>query len=114
MVNNHLNVDYGDELKKRLKFYPKEMRELVLDFAEHVSENGFNGLPGRNKSSDDVSTENHNFISDVKYAQEHNLWHYHLGYPQYSKENPVGDYTSQFYLHYQLSAEGITLIKIYN
>lgn len=45
----------------------------------HVRDFGLHDLVGRNKSSDNVPTDDPNWTAKVKYAQEHNLWHYHIG-----------------------------------
>lgn len=66
----HLNIGFKLKLN--------EFREAVLNDDMSV-------LKGRNKSSDDVDFDNNNFINDIKFAQQYNLWHYHLGIPKYEQ-----------------------------
>ena len=86
----------------------------LADFIKHVTDFGLENLEGRNKSSDDVDTDNHNFVNDVKFAQDKKLWHYHIGIPSYDKTNGVGDYTSDYIIHYQKFDSYINIVHIDN
>lgn len=48
------------------------------------------------------------WLNKVKYAQAYNLWHYHIGIPNYELSEK-GDYTSEYVLHY---IKGENFIKI--
>lgn len=62
---------------------------------------GFTNLEGRNKFSDDVSTDDPDFIAKVTFVNEHCLWHYHVGIHEYDPDTVHGDRTSMFVLHYK-------------
>ena len=49
----------------------------------------------------------------VKFAQQHQLWHYHIGIPEYEKAKGVGNYTSDWVIHYQqLSPSEVKLVEV--
>lgn len=58
-----------------------------------------------------------NFISatDYNYAQEHSLWHYHVGIPEYESNHPKYQ-TSEYLLHFQWPDRGnhITIVDLYS
>lgn len=105
-----VNVGLGVIFAKRLKNYPKDDRVKILSFMHHVQANGFDGLEGRNKYSDDVDKDDPNYIRKVRYVNQHVLWHYHIGIESYNMTNPFGDRTSRYVLHY--SRKEIDTIKI--
>ena len=88
-------------------------RKKVAEFIMHVEQHGLTGLPGRNKKSDNVSPNYHGYERVVKYAQEHKLWHYHAGFPEYQRSK-AGDFTSEGIIHYQRFPDRIRLISITN
>lgn len=94
-----------------LKNYPKTDREIILAFINHVEQFGFDGLQGRNKSSDNVPTDDPNWLTKVKYAQQYQLWHYHIGIPYFTLSEQ-GDYVSEYVLHYTLGDDEIVLIDL--
>lgn len=49
-----MNVLYGEKFRQHLKNFPKSDQLKIKAFVEYVEEFGFDGLQGRNKSSDDV------------------------------------------------------------
>lgn len=94
-------VSFGEIFLQRFKNYPKADRQIIQEFIEHYAEHGFHNLPGRRKSSDNVSTNDPEFCKKVKYALDNKLHHYHIGIPEYNKMNTFGDWTSEYILHYQ-------------
>lgn len=94
--------------------------DKIDNFIEHVEANGFEGLPGRNKNSNEANTNKRDFLEKAQYANKHKLWHYHIGIPFYIKQNRYkkyekGDYVSEFVLHYQIiDSDTIKLIKMDN
>lgn len=103
-----LNVLYGEKFRKHLKNFPKNDQLKIRQFVEHIEQFGFDGLTGRNKSSDNVPKDNPNWAKIVAYAQAHQLWHYHIGIPTYTLSDS-GDFTSEYVLHY---VKGNDFIKI--
>jgi len=99
--NKGLTVKFGQVFINRFNNYPIPDQKKIADFAYHINISGFSGLPGRNKSSDDVDTNDHLFIEKVKFAKENNLYHYHIGIPEYDTTNQIGDWTSEYILHYR-------------
>lgn len=106
-----LRVDYGKVFSERLPHFPKEDKIKIAQFIAHIKQFGFDGLQGRNKSSDNVPFNHPNWAERVKYAQEHNLWHYHIGIPKYELSEK-GDYTSEYVLHYILGDDFIKIVEM--
>lgn len=104
-----MDVYLGERFKSELKNYPKEDQNKIVDFLLHVKEKGFSELVGRNKPSDDVPTDDPQWLKKVSYAQKYNLWHYHIGIPEYDTSGGIGNYTSKYILHY---IKGDGFIKI--
>lgn len=77
---NVLRSKYFDKIFINL---PENDRVKIAEFIFHVKTYGFDGLIGRNKSSDDVPTDDPNWLYKVKYVQTYRLWHYHIGIPSY-------------------------------
>ncbi|MDE1465888.1 hypothetical protein [Spartinivicinus poritis] len=51
---------------------------IVDAFINHYENKGLQGLPGRNKASTDVKTNDPQFASKVQAAKQLKLWHYHI------------------------------------
>lgn len=94
-----------------LKNFPKDDRNKIRDFIEHVEQFGFDGLLGRNKSSDNVPTDDPNWSKKVSYAQKYKLWHYHIGIPKYEMATN-GEYVSEYILHYIREENEIKLVAL--
>lgn len=90
----------GKKFREELRHFPTADQEKIADFIEHVQLHGLSQLEGRNKNSDNVPTDNPNWLTKVKFAQAHNLWHYHIGIPNYDSGTTFGDKTSAYLLHY--------------
>ncbi len=78
-----LTVTYGVKIKKEMLNFPESDLDIIAEFIDHLKQYGFTGLEGRNKSSDEVPTDDPQWREKVAYAQQHNLWHYHIGIPNY-------------------------------
>jgi hypothetical protein len=99
-----MTVSLGEEFKKAFKNFPKQDRVKIYDFIGHVQNKGFEGLKGRNKSSDNVDKNDPYFKEKASYAIENKLYHYHIGIPHY-KYSTKGDQTSEYVLHYILVSD---------
>lgn len=106
---NVLSVTLGRVFAVHFSRLPQPDKEKILCFMRHVSQYGFSGLQGRNKPSHEVPTSDAQWLQKVQYAQKHNLWHYHIGIPEYQAGCVFGDCTSQFLLHY---IRGNSFIKL--
>lgn len=102
MANAVERVLISKQFKKEFKNYPDPDRLAISKFINHIFTYGFEKLEGLNKKSDDVKKDDPAFLSKVKYAQENNLWHYHIGIKQFDTSKPFGERTSEYVLHYQL------------
>ena len=103
-------VQISNYFRELFKTLPEEQRLKINSFIIHVQKYGLNDLEGRNKSSDQVPKGTPNKLNKIKYAQEHNLWHYHIGIPEYIDDGKQkGDKTSQYLIHY---IKGDGFIKI--
>lgn len=103
MANEPLRVieaKLTDHFQQRYKTFPRPNRVKISTFLMHVMNFGFEGLEGRNKYSDDVSPDDPDFVSKVRFVNAHCLWHYHVGIHEYKEGTEFGDRTSMFVLHY--------------
>lgn len=96
--------------EKHYKNFPLRDKQLIAQFVKHIIEHGFEGLEGRNKSSDNVPKNDPHWSRKVAFAQKHHLWHYHIGIIKYDESKPFGDRTSEYILHYQLLGDTVKLI----
>ncbi|MCK3657431.1 hypothetical protein A4G18_01515 [Pasteurellaceae bacterium Pebbles2] len=97
----NLTVDFGVQFKREFAHFPVRDQDAISDFIEHLLVSGFEELEGRNKKSDEVPHNDPQWRFKVAYAQEHSLWHYHIGIIQYDMTKPFGDRTSEYVVHYQ-------------
>lgn len=110
--NRGLIIEFGQVFLDRFNNYPIVDIEKIKEFTDHITLYGFEGLPGRNKRSDNVDTNDHEFIEKVKHAQKYNLYHYHIGIPEYDKTNGHGEWTSQYILHYKYLDNVVTIVDL--
>jgi len=104
-----MEVLLSKQFKTELKNFPKADQEKIASFILHVQRQGMKNLPGKNKPSHDVPHDDPQWLDKVSYAQQHNLWHYHIGIPQYDTSCQHGEQTSEYILHY---IKGDGFIKI--
>lgn len=95
-----MKVDVGVLFAKEVLNFPDDDRKKIKAFIDHLKANDFSGLEGRNKSSDNVPTDDRDFVNKVKVALQYRLWHYHIGIDAYDMAKPFGDRTSEYVLHY--------------
>ncbi|MBM7072825.1 hypothetical protein JQC92_12410 [Shewanella sp. 202IG2-18] len=120
-------LEASEHFKSKFKNFDKEPKSKLTFFIKTFQEGGFNSIDNviidgykiRNKSSDDVPTDDPNWLEKVKYAQEHKLWHYHAGFYDLDCElkgydiSKAGDLTSQWVIHYQkLSENNINIVDV--
>ena len=106
-----MQVNLSPTFKSYLKNYPKSDQLKIANFISHVQKHGLTNLEGRNKSSDNVPTDDPNWLNKVKQAKMYNLWHYHIGIPDYS--GIFGDKTSEYVLHYRLDETSNCITIVY-
>lgn len=107
-----LSVNFGALFINRFNNFPVKDQQKIFDFTQHLQVHGFGGLPGRNKASTDVDTDDHLFMEKVRYAREHSLYHYHIGIPEYDETKRVGDWTSEYILHYKYLGDKVTILDL--
>lgn len=56
-TSTRIAVDFSKQFLKELKHFPEQDRRKISEFIAHLNVYGFDGLAGRNKSSDDISTD---------------------------------------------------------
>ena len=105
-------IEFGEIFISSFNNFPLIDQDKIYDFIYHVENLGFEGLPGRNKSSDEVPKDDPDFLKKVKYARKHNLWHYHIGIPECNRDNSYGDWTSEYILHYSVKNRNILVIDL--
>jgi len=115
-----MNITYNKNFLKWLDRQNTADVDKIDDFIEHLETKGFEGLPGRNKNSNEANSNKRDFLDKAQYANKYHLWHYHIGIPTYIKQNrykkyEFGDYVSEYILHYQIvDANTVKLIKLDN
>ena len=101
-----IEIEFSENAKRELLKAPQAVILSMKGLVIRISERWFNGLPGRNKASHEVDTDNYNWKTLVNYAIKHKLWHYHIGLPKFNVEDrKSGDYVSDWMFHYQLLEE---------
>ncbi|WP_141228172.1 hypothetical protein [Pseudomonas fragi] len=93
-------IDMSRHFSQFYLLLPANQSDFIDEFIEHAETNGLSGLEGRLKKSDEIPTSDRLWLTKVKYAQKHNLWHYHAGYPRWDMSKPFGDRTSEWVLHF--------------
>ncbi|OOF52781.1 hypothetical protein [Rodentibacter genomosp. 2] len=96
-----IKVFFGQKISAEMLNFPRTDLEKIFAFKKHLENNGFEGLEGRNKCSDNVPYSDPCWSVKVAYAQKHSLWHYHIGIIKYDMNKPFGDRTSEYVVHYQ-------------
>ncbi|MCK8044670.1 hypothetical protein MSG37_07220 [Shewanella sp. 1CM18E] len=82
--------------------YPSEQPDAikVVTFISEYLANGWDGsLNGKNIHSENVPTDDPNWLKKVEYAQKHDLYHYHIGIPYYEISDDYS--TSEYVIHYK-------------
>lgn len=106
-----IEVKFGNLFQKHYANFSKSDILIIAEFIQHIQKFGFDGLQGRNKSSDDVPTNNPNWLADVRHAQKYKLWHYHIGIPHYV-QSAKGDFISEYILHYIREQDFIVIVDM--
>jgi hypothetical protein len=108
-------LETSEILKDKVKKLSKREKGKVFEFFQTFQDGGFTAIDNyfiegyrvRNKSSDNVRTDDPDFVSKVKFAQKHDLWHFHAGFYDFGYDiegyevSSNGELTSQWVIHYQ-------------
>lgn len=96
-----VDVEYSLFFLSKIKSLSNAEKKLIGNFVSSLRNNGFRGLPGKNKPSTGVSKKHVNRIKLIQFAIDNGLHHYHIGYESYLKENKeFGEWTSKYVVHY--------------
>lgn len=87
--------------------FPKVDKEKIIKFIIHVENYGLTNLEGKLKRSDEIPNNHPNWLEIITFVQEYNLWHYHIGIPEYIYSDKGN--TSKYLLHF---LRGENYIKI--
>lgn len=95
-------VDFADTF---LKYYDTRYSKTTIsridDFIEHVEANGVHNWVGKVSRSDNVPEQAEDRDKIISYAQQYNLWHAHIGDPDFD-ETEHGRYkVSDWVIHFQ-------------
>lgn len=106
-----MKVDFSRSFAQKIVHFPNTDQEKIFEFIEHIEKYGFDGLKGRNKSSDNVPKDDPNWSAKVSYAHQYRLWHYHIGIPFYEMAYN-GEQVSEYILHYMRFDDSIKLVAL--
>lgn len=106
-----MKVIFGQKFTNHYQNFTKSDQDKINKFIYHISRHGLTNLTGRNKSSDNVPTDDPNWAAKVAYAKKHQLWHYHIGIPDYHTASN-GDQVSEYVLHYILGDDFIKIVEL--
>lgn len=106
-----MKVSLSEDFEAKMLNFPKADLLKIAEFIQHVEQFGLTDLIGRNKNSNNVPTDDPNWLKKVQYAQQHKLWHYHIGIPYYQQATN-GDQVSEYILHYIRLDDEIKLVEL--
>ncbi|WP_230657758.1 hypothetical protein [Psychrobacter sp. I-STPA10] len=107
-----IKVEMGEAFRSEFSNYPSSDKLKIAQFIRHVKQYGFEGLEGKNRRSDGFSNDDPLFTQKMDLVKKYNLWHYHIGIPNYEKSYS-GDYkTSEYVLHYMKGDDYIRIVDI--
>ncbi len=111
-TKQNFQVEYGKLFAIEFQNYPKDQQDAIVDFIEIFLNYGlvdFNKFEGKIAPSwKGLATDHPHY----HFAKKHDLWHYHIGIPNYQKSQ-YGDYqTSDYILHFMLQNNRVTIVLI--
>lgn len=89
-------VDMSVSFARIYAMLPANESQPIDNLIDHVEANGFAGLPGRLKKSDDINPDTPGWAAKISLVRTFNLWHYHAGFPYWDESRPLGDFTSEY------------------
>ncbi|EMO6184485.1 hypothetical protein [Proteus mirabilis] len=113
-MDNDYSWDFSEQFAKEFANFPKDQQDKILEFTEIYEANGlsdFSCYEGKiTYSWKGLKTTDDKFV----YAYENQLWHYHIGIPEFKSSNPKYK-TSDWVLHFQWDKEAsqIFLVDMY-
>jgi len=81
-----LKVELSANFKNSI--YPKLSeadKKALHAFISHVQKNGIENLPGKLKPSWNIPSSDDDYENKVSFTRTFNIWHYHIGRPEYEK-----------------------------
>ncbi len=94
------------QFSKEFSNYPQDQQDKILEFIEIFEIYGLKGQFPRYPGKISHSWAGLAFIdARYRYAKKHDLWHYHIGIPEYQRKHPKF-LTSDYVLHFQWPDEG--------
>ncbi len=97
---------FKPKFSQEFKNYPIDQQDAILDFTDVFEKFGLSDF-SEYKGKMAPSWKGLSTIDPVySYARENNLWHYHIGIPNYKKSDYGDFFTSDWVLHFQLKNNG--------
>jgi hypothetical protein len=107
-------VETSEFFLNKIKSFSNEDKLKIMNFINHIKVNAFQDLVGRRKHSREVPEGTKDMQEKIDKANLHNLWHYHIGIPNYDTSGGIGDYTSEYVLHYTVKSRKVLIVDINN
>ncbi len=103
--------EFGKQFAVEFARYPQDQQDKIIDFIELYVQFGlsdFTKFPGKIapswKGTPDLAT--------YKYARVNELWHYHVGLPNYVLSQNYTYFTSNWVLHFQWENMGSHILIV--
>ncbi|EMX1259838.1 MULTISPECIES: hypothetical protein [Klebsiella pneumoniae complex] len=104
-MTQHFTTSFGKLFAKEFGNFTESDQDKVLDFTEQFERCGlrdFSCYQGKISASwSNLDETDANYI----YAKDNDLWHYHVGLPEYVQRHPKY-YTSDWVVHFQWVERG--------
>lgn len=65
-LTNKMEVLLGEKFKTEMRNFPESDITKIREFMRHVKEHGLDNLPGRNKASDEVPSDDSDWRAKVQ------------------------------------------------
>lgn len=112
-ISLNYEVAFGETFNTYFLKYPENDKYLIIDFIMHYQEHGLKGWKGKCASSSRVPLNYPNRDEIIFKAEYYNLWHVHIGIPQWNKSRFGNYYVSDWVLHFKKNTDyKITLLEL--
>lgn len=111
-MNSSFTFSLGKQFATEFQYYTEEQQNAVLDFLDIYEQHGLSDF-SMYQGKISPSWRGKNITADTfNYAYKYQLWHYHIGLPEYLKSRFKDYYTSDWVLHFIWEKQGTHIILV--